>query len=170
MTQKGFTLIELLVVVAIIGVLAAVGVVAFNGFIGNAKVNSTKTAHANVVRFIKASIMKCHAGGELYLNSSGGTLSNDQCGNVSNPNALALNQKFQSHFTFKKYCNTYGLTHNSGTCMEGVALGGVIGQMGILGEIRLFQNDGNDQIIVDTHYDDDEQGEGLYLNDRISIR
>ena len=54
--------------------------------------------------------------------------------------------------------------------MEGVALGGVIGQMGILGEIRLFQSDGNDQIIVDTHYDDDEQGEGLYLNDRISIR
>ena len=54
MAQKGFTLIELLVVVAIIGVLAAVGVVAFNGFIGNAKVNSTKTAHANVVRFIKA--------------------------------------------------------------------------------------------------------------------
>ena len=37
MSRKAFTLIELLVVVAIIGILAAVGVVAYNGYTASAK-------------------------------------------------------------------------------------------------------------------------------------
>ena len=63
-SDKGFTLIELLVVVAIIGVLAAVGVVAFNGFINNAKINTVKANHSSVVDYIQSELWKCNLGSE----------------------------------------------------------------------------------------------------------
>ena len=42
MKRNGFTLIELLVVVAIIGILAAVGVVAYSGYTTGAKESACK--------------------------------------------------------------------------------------------------------------------------------
>ena len=52
MDKKGFTLIELLVVVAIIGILAAVGVVAYNGYTSAAKLNAVKANQKMVINFI----------------------------------------------------------------------------------------------------------------------
>ena len=58
-TIRAFTLIELLVVVAIIGILAAVGVVAYNGYTEGAKSSATKANHAQVLKYIAAESQKC---------------------------------------------------------------------------------------------------------------
>jgi len=57
--KKAFTLIELLIVVAIIGILAGVGVPMYNGYMASAKVESAKTNHSNIKSFVAATLTKC---------------------------------------------------------------------------------------------------------------
>jgi len=59
---RAFTLIELLVVVAILGILAAIGVVSFSGFTDAAKVSATKANHVQITKFIMNETKKCQAG------------------------------------------------------------------------------------------------------------
>ena len=62
MKQKGFTLIELLVLVAIIGILAAVGVVAYSGYTSGAKKSAAQANHKSIVKYISSEVMKCSIG------------------------------------------------------------------------------------------------------------
>ena len=62
MKNKAFTLIELLVVVAIIGILAAVGVASFSGFTDATKISATKANHVQITKFILNETKKCQAG------------------------------------------------------------------------------------------------------------
>ena len=68
--NKGFTLIELLVVVAIIGILAAVGTVAYQGYTTGAKKNSTKSNHASAVKYIASEMQKCSMDEELVMKQN----------------------------------------------------------------------------------------------------
>ena len=68
--NKGFTLIELLVVVAIIGILAAVGTVAYTGYTEGAKKSSTKSNHAAAVKYIAAEDQKCNIGEDTAMSGN----------------------------------------------------------------------------------------------------
>ena len=60
--QQGFTLIELMIVVAIIGILAAIAIPAYNGYIASAKTNAMKTNFDTAVRLVKNELAKKASG------------------------------------------------------------------------------------------------------------
>ena len=69
MISKAFTLIELLVVVAIIGILTAVGVTAFNGYANKAMDGVIRSNHTSISELIKSEIAMCmlNGGGQAQI-------------------------------------------------------------------------------------------------------
>jgi len=90
MNNKAFTLIELLVVVAIIGILAAVGVVAYNGYTGAAKVNATKSNRKTIEKYINLELTKCELGETTVMDGNLNCADITKFNEVSNKTYKAL--------------------------------------------------------------------------------
>ena len=150
--MKAFTLIELLVVVAIIGILAAVGVTTFGGFQEKAKISATKANHKNIVKFVSTQLMKCSLGDELILKQNPTTDTPDLCSDVLAGNANKLATQLSYHFNSLKWCNPMGWKHNSGTCLEAVETSGTVGE-GYTGATKLITSTGSSSTLtIDTKY------------------
>ena len=106
MIRQAFTLIELLVVVAIIGILAAVGTPIFQGFLLDAKINSSRENHIRMRDYIATSFTKCAGSpdGKIQLGAK-----KHRC----DGNTYSMARDFYDYFRGGRACHS-GWRHDDG--------------------------------------------------------
>ena len=183
--QKAFTLIELLVVAAIIGILAAVSVVAYNGYTKSAKIGATKKQHASIKSFIEASYAQCALGNDYIVMNTcksnnwscvGLRVGNSPQGTVKRPckhgagSASNSAYHFVFHFNNSGFKNPYNLDGFAQLSIGGtdpkqccLAQGG---SPRPLGRSYIWGNNSDNKIKIVTNIGD-KDGNNFYLTDYV---
>ena len=122
MNRNGFTLIELLVVVAIIGILAAVGVVAYSGYTKNAKFIAVQENFETISQNAELMALDCDLKGKITtLTKSNGQTRISTC---INENTNSISHLLRDHYHHLGFINP--LTNYSATWWFGTPVGAAL--------------------------------------------
>ena len=153
---KGFTLIELLVVVAIIGTLAAVVVVAYNGYTAAAKKNSSKAIHANIVKYIASELAKCGLSSDSEIYGEKGVTATDGTFTPSTViNCSSTAEDIAEFLTNQDTANPSPL-QDQDPYDGGDAFVGEVSATAPEGDTVIVGNDDTKEITIDTQYSKEE--------------